>query len=121
MQKIDTMKWMLAGILAVSSQLGIAAPDEVTPDQVVNAIEGAFGVTPGERRNHTKGTCALGRIHRVARSFGLYTFSTVLGQDPFRSSPASRWPAAIPRYRTLQRIPAAWPWNSDFPMEICST
>lgn len=34
-----------------------AAPDA---GQVVAAIEGVFGVTPGERRNHTKGTCAAG-------------------------------------------------------------
>lgn len=35
-----------------------------TPDanQVVAAIEGAFGVTPGERRNHIKGTCAAGEF-----------------------------------------------------------
>lgn len=33
---------------------------EVTADQVVSALEGAYGVHPGQRRNHTKGTCALG-------------------------------------------------------------
>src|SRR6266436_9553606 len=33
---------------------------EVTAKQVVTALEGAYGVHPGERRNHTKGTCALG-------------------------------------------------------------
>ena len=27
---------------------------------MVGALEGAYGVHPGERRNHTKGTCALG-------------------------------------------------------------
>lgn len=30
--------------------------------EVVTAIEGVFGVTPGERRNHTKGTCAAGEF-----------------------------------------------------------
>lgn len=37
---------------------------ESSPDatQVVSAIEGAFGVTPGERRNHIKGTCAAGEF-----------------------------------------------------------
>ncbi|MGA7748690.1 MAG: catalase family peroxidase [Gallionella sp.] len=62
MRKIDSRQWILASILAISTQPGIAAPDEVTPDQVVNAIEGAFGVTPGERRNHIKGTCASGEF-----------------------------------------------------------
>jgi catalase len=32
----------------------------VTADQVTRALEGAYGVHPGQRRNHTKGTCALG-------------------------------------------------------------
>ncbi|NJD23873.1 MAG: catalase family peroxidase [Betaproteobacteria bacterium] len=32
------------------------------PVQVVTAIEEAFGVTKGERRNHIKGTCALGEF-----------------------------------------------------------
>lgn len=37
---------------------------DATPDasQVVAAIEGAFGVTTGERRNHIKGTCAAGEF-----------------------------------------------------------
>ena len=34
--------------------------NEVTAEEVVTALEGAYGVHPGERRNHTKGTCALG-------------------------------------------------------------
>lgn len=40
----------------------IAAENEVTAVQVVAALEGAFGVHPGERRNHTKGTCAVGEF-----------------------------------------------------------
>src|SRR5258706_13112114 len=35
-------------------------PKKVTADEVVTALEGAYGVHPGERRNHTKGTCAVG-------------------------------------------------------------
>ncbi|HEY0467971.1 MAG TPA: catalase family peroxidase [Polyangiaceae bacterium] len=33
---------------------------DVTPDAVDAALEGAYGVHPGQRRNHAKGTCALG-------------------------------------------------------------
>ena len=40
----------------------MAAEPEVTAPQVVQAIEGAFGVTQGERRNHIKGTCAVGEF-----------------------------------------------------------
>ena len=32
----------------------------MTASQVVTALEGTYGVHPGERRNHTKGTCAAG-------------------------------------------------------------
>jgi len=38
----------------------ISQQTAVTADEVVTALEGAYGVHPGERRNHTKGTCALG-------------------------------------------------------------
>lgn len=48
--------------LAVGVGLGApaAAADDVGAAQVVDAIEAAFGVTPGARRNHIKGSCALG-------------------------------------------------------------
>jgi catalase len=35
---------------------------EVTAPQVVTAMEGVFGVNPGQRRNHIKGTCAVGEF-----------------------------------------------------------
>jgi catalase len=57
----------LAGVLgptiasAASAVPGAGAhPTEVTAQDVVKALEGAYGVHPGERRNHTKGTGALG-------------------------------------------------------------
>jgi len=62
MKKTDSQQWVLAGMLMFGAPQGIAAQDEVTADQVVTAIEGTFGVTPGERRNHIKGTCALGEF-----------------------------------------------------------
>lgn len=40
-----------------------------TPEQVVGALEAAFGVTPGQRRNHTKGTCAAGEFTGVANPY----------------------------------------------------
>jgi len=49
-------------MLACGAPVGMAVESEVTADQVVNAIEGTFGVTPGERRNHIKGTCAVGEF-----------------------------------------------------------
>jgi catalase len=35
---------------------------EVTAPQMIDAFEGTFGVHPGQRRNHIKGTCAAGEF-----------------------------------------------------------
>src|SRR5713226_9254908 len=50
----------LAVALAVGTPLAVAQQNEATSEEVVTALEGAYGVHPGQRRNHTKGTCALG-------------------------------------------------------------
>ena len=52
----------LAGLLVLGTPLAMAAENQVAPDQAVAAIEGAFGVTPGQRRNHIKGSCAVGEF-----------------------------------------------------------
>jgi catalase len=39
-----------------------AATPEVTAPQMIDAFEGTFGVHPGQRRNHIKGTCAAGEF-----------------------------------------------------------
>ncbi|MFZ5620760.1 MAG: catalase family peroxidase [Pseudomonadota bacterium] len=62
--------WPLAGILILAASNGLAEPAPVTPDQVVTAIEGTFGVTPGQRRNHTKGLCAVGEFKATAEAAG---------------------------------------------------
>ncbi len=53
---------LLGATLTLAAPLCLAAEPEVTPDQVVSALEKTFGVHPGERRNHTKGTCAAGEF-----------------------------------------------------------
>ena len=50
---------MLAALISTPA-FAVDAP--VTADQVVGSIEGVFGVTPGERRNHIKATCAVGEF-----------------------------------------------------------
>lgn len=52
--------WLLAGLAALGASPAVAA--EATAVDVVDAIESVFGVTPGQRRNHTKGTCAAGEF-----------------------------------------------------------
>jgi len=52
----------VAGLLMTGTTPTIAEPASVTPDQMISAMEATFGVTPGERRNHIKGTCAAGEF-----------------------------------------------------------
>lgn len=60
MKTITLTPTIAASLFLVS--LPVLAAEEVTAPQVVEAIEGTFGVTPGERRNHIKGTCAAGEF-----------------------------------------------------------
>src|SRR5436305_7910865 len=39
-----------------------AGGNEITAPQMIDAFEGTFGVHPGQRRNHIKGTCATGEF-----------------------------------------------------------
>ena len=55
------LKWGLSALTLLGAPMHATA-GEVSPDQVVTALEEAFGVTPGARRNHTKGTCATGEF-----------------------------------------------------------
>jgi catalase len=48
--------------LALYDSPELSAAEVVTPVQVVDSLEGTFGVHPGQRRNHTKGTCAVGEF-----------------------------------------------------------
>ena len=52
----------VAGALSLGVPLAGAAEQEVSAPEVVGAIEGVFGVTKGERRNHIKGSCAVGEF-----------------------------------------------------------
>jgi catalase len=65
----NALRWRLGGLLvlgvplvAACSHRPAAAANDVTPQRVVSALEETYGVHPGERRNHTKGTCALGEF-----------------------------------------------------------
>src|SRR6185312_16330998 len=52
----------------------------VTPNQVVAALEGAYGVHRGDRRNHTKGFCAVGSFIGL-RSAHIYTRSALFSAE----------------------------------------
>src|SRR5437879_13221492 len=51
-----------ASMLAGAAPATAPAAAEVTPSQMIEAFEGTFGVHPGQRRNHIKGTCAAGEF-----------------------------------------------------------
>lgn len=40
----------------------VLGAENTTAPQMIDAFEGTFGVRPGQRRNHTKGTCASGEF-----------------------------------------------------------
>src|SRR5215475_4746204 len=55
----------LTSTIASVPMLAAAAPaagTEITAPQMIDAFEGTFGVHPGQRRNHIKGTCAAGEF-----------------------------------------------------------
>ncbi len=58
----DLLQWLLTVTLVLSTPLAAAQSNDVSPEQVITALESAYGVHPGQRRNHTKGTCALGEF-----------------------------------------------------------
>jgi len=71
--------------LALGAALTLAAPvglsADVTADQVVSALEDTFGVTPGQRRNHIKGTCAAGEFLGTAEG-AAYSRSALFSGHP---------------------------------------
>jgi catalase len=62
MRKPTSWHWLLIALLTLAAKPGLTAEKEVDAGQVVSAIEGTFGITPGQRRNHIKGTCARGEF-----------------------------------------------------------
>jgi catalase len=49
-------------LLGLAAPLVMAQQQAVSAPQVVTAMEGVFGVNAGQRRNHIKGTCAVGEF-----------------------------------------------------------
>ncbi len=60
MSRLIVLALVLTAAIAFGATYAMSQQEEVSAKEVVSALEGAYGVHPGERRNHTKGTCALG-------------------------------------------------------------
>ena len=80
MQSFRLLPGVMAGLVCLAPSLAGAA-SELDAVQVVSAIEGVFGVNPGERRNHTKGTCALGEFVGSTEA-AAYTLSALFSGKP---------------------------------------
>ncbi len=81
MQKRKTSHYALASLLSLGATLANAGETEVTAPQVVSAIEGVFGVNPGQRRNHIKGTCAIGEFVG-SKDAAVYSRSVLFSGQP---------------------------------------
>src|SRR6266850_2246861 len=55
--------------------------NELMAEEVVTALEVAYGIHPGERRNHTKGTCALGAFVGKSEA-AVYSRSSLFSGQP---------------------------------------
>lgn len=96
--------WLLSGMLTLAAPLCLAAENEVAADQVVSALEGTFGVHPGERRNHTKGTCAAGEFVGSPQAHA-YTRSPLFSGKPLPVVARFSMPGGNPKVPDFAKIP----------------
>jgi catalase len=63
----------MSGLVAMLVFMSVRAADvqsaaDVTPDEVIHSLGDTFGAHPGQRKNHTKGTCAAGDFVATAEA-----------------------------------------------------
>ena len=81
------MTRFVASMLALITAVAVSAPptraqqSEVTAEEVVAALEAAYGVHPGQRRNHAKGTCAVGTFAGMSEA-AAYSRSALFSGSP---------------------------------------
>jgi len=96
--------WLLSGMLILGAPLCIAAEKEMTADHVVSALESTFGVHQGERRNHTKGTCAMGEFVGSSEAH-IYTRSALFSGKPVPVVARFSMPGGNPKVPDTAKIP----------------
>lgn len=72
---------LVSALLPFSSVSVFAQEPIVTPQQVVSAFEHNFGVHSGKRRNHSKGTCAIGEFIATPQAQNYSRSSLFSGQS----------------------------------------
>jgi catalase len=81
-KKLNTLAAIVTGgAISLAAPFALAAETTVTPGQVVSAMEKTFGVHPGQRRNHIKGTCALGTFAGLPAAWA-YSRSAIFSGEP---------------------------------------
>jgi catalase len=96
--------WLLSAMLTVTAPLCMAAENEVSAGQAVSALEGTFGAHPGERRNHTKGTCAAGEFVGSPEA-GIYTRSPLFSGKALQVVGRFSVPGGNPKVPDTAKIP----------------
>jgi catalase len=91
-------------MLALAAPLCMATGNEVTADQVVSALESTFGVHRGERRNHTKGTCAVGEFVASPEA-RVYSRSALFSGKPVPVVARFSIPGGNPKVPDTAKIP----------------
>jgi catalase len=98
----------LAGVGALTALLagGLALAEraDVSAGQVQAALEKAYGVHAGQRRNHTKGTCALGEFVG-APAVGAYSRSSLFSGQPVPVVARFSLAGGDPRASDLEKSP----------------
>jgi catalase len=113
----------LVSTLSTAPMLAIGDPapgTEVNAPQMIDAFEGTFGLHPGQRRNHIKGTCAAGEFvgttdaAALSRSI-LFSGKTIPVIARFSLGGGS------PEVPDAAAAARAWHSSSIFPAAPCST
>jgi catalase len=96
--------WLLSGLLTLAAPACLASENDVTADQVVSALEKTFGVHQGERRNHTKGTCAVGEFVG-SQDAHIYSRSALFSGKPVPVVARFSMPGGNPKVPDTAKIP----------------
>jgi catalase len=98
----------------------VLGADSTTGQQMIDAFEGTFGVHPGQRRNHIKGTCASGEFVGTTDAAAL-SRSALFSAKPIPVVARFSLGGGNPEVPDAARLRAAWRSSSGFPGAPCST
>lgn len=118
--KLRKMKLALSSVMVVSPVFALAAEQEVTAPRIGQALEATFGVHQGERRNHIKGTCAVGEFTATAEAARYSRSALFSGQAVPVIARFSLAGEETPRFQMLPKARVEWPCNSSSQRDSCT-